>query len=257
MISRGIDLEELPSSMFEHEIISSEKEQQYVRVRDRIRKRIEDLEGRMISANGETAQMEKKLQQERRRYFRTRNWIIERNMKLVASISGWYWSKNPDMDFGDIHGEFLLQTLGIVDKFKEKPNGEGGAIKLSTYLTSSLVKNAHRLHKKWMRDWRGYHQFSRHVGGEDSETELGSLLEDKRTPDSLHGPVLREFLLYFNSLDPEDKELLRHRYGHLISNDFRTLRGYGTLIGVTGERVRKIQKKSQEKLEGCYKKKTF
>jgi RNA polymerase primary sigma factor len=84
--------------------------------------------------------------------------------------------------------------------------------------------------------------------GED--TELGDLLADEQSlPDAVEDAMLREEIdqALTNELDPRERRVLVLRYG-LGNGHAMTFRDVGKIIGLSGERVRLIEREALQKL---------
>jgi len=84
--------------------------------------------------------------------------------------------------------------------------------------------------------------------GED--TELGDLLADEQSlPDAVEDAMLREEIgqALINELDPRERRVLVLRYG-LGNGHAMTFRDVGKIIGLSGERVRLIEREALQKL---------
>lgn len=84
--------------------------------------------------------------------------------------------------------------------------------------------------------------------GED--TELGDLLADEQSPlDAVEDAMLREEIgqALINELDPRERRVLVLRYG-LGNGHAMTFRDVGKTIGLSGERVRLIEREALRKL---------
>jgi len=84
--------------------------------------------------------------------------------------------------------------------------------------------------------------------GED--TELGDLLADEQSPpDAVEDAMLREEIgrAVMNELDPRERRVLVLRYG-LGNGHTMTFRDVGKIIGLSGERVRLIEREALQKL---------
>jgi RNA polymerase sigma factor (sigma-70 family) len=81
-------------------------------------------------------------------------------------------------------------------------------------------------------------------------TELGDLLADEQSlPDGVEDAMLREGIgqALTNELDPRERRVLVLRYG-LGNGHAMTLRNVGKIIGLSGERVRLIEREALQKL---------
>jgi len=87
--------------------------------------------------------------------------------------------------------------------------------------------------------------------GEEEDTFLGDLIEDRRSPSPANETefeLLREELFeILSTLTPREQEVIRLRYG-LDDDQPRTLEDVGEMFGVTRERIRQIEKKALRKL---------
>jgi RNA polymerase primary sigma factor len=84
--------------------------------------------------------------------------------------------------------------------------------------------------------------------GED--TELGDLLADEQSPpDNVEDAMLREEIgrAVMNELDPRERRVLVLRYG-LGNGHTKSFRDVGKIIGLSGERVRLIEREALQKL---------
>ena len=87
--------------------------------------------------------------------------------------------------------------------------------------------------------------------GEEEDTYLGDLIEDRRSPSPAHETEF-EFLKdeieeILSTLTSREQEVLRLRFG-LDDDQPRTLEEVGEQFGVTRERIRQIEKKALRKL---------
>jgi RNA polymerase primary sigma factor len=81
-------------------------------------------------------------------------------------------------------------------------------------------------------------------------TELGDLLADEQSlPDAVEDAMLREEIgqALINELDPRERRVLVLRYG-LGNGHAMTLRNVGKIMGLSGERVRLIEREALQKL---------
>ena len=81
-------------------------------------------------------------------------------------------------------------------------------------------------------------------------TELGDLLADEQSlPDAVEDAMLREGIgqALTNELDPRERRVLVLLYG-LGNGHAMTLRNVGKIIGLSGERVRLIEREALQKL---------
>ena len=87
--------------------------------------------------------------------------------------------------------------------------------------------------------------------GEEQDTELGELIEDRDaiSPlDAVTDVMLREQLEHvLSSLDGREQRVIRLRFG-LDDGHARTLEEVGREFGVTRERIRQIESKTLSKL---------
>ncbi|NME83767.1 sigma-70 family RNA polymerase sigma factor [Clostridium sp. SM-530-WT-3G] len=88
--------------------------------------------------------------------------------------------------------------------------------------------------------------------GEDSETELIDLIEDKEeklVEDQVVENIEKEIIqLQLNTLKEREKNVLQLRFG-LVDGKDRTLEEIGQVYGVTRERIRQIESKALKKLK--------
>ena len=89
--------------------------------------------------------------------------------------------------------------------------------------------------------------------GEESETKLGDIIEDKNTPypqDLIINKSKRGYIEEFlGSLSGREKLVLELRFG-ITDGRGRTLEEIGRMLGLTRERIRQIERKALEKLRG-------
>lgn len=89
--------------------------------------------------------------------------------------------------------------------------------------------------------------------GEESETKLGDIIEDKNTPypqDLIVNKSKRGYIEEFlGSLSGREKLVLELRFG-ITDGRGRTLEEIGRMLGLTRERIRQIERKALEKLRG-------
>ena len=89
--------------------------------------------------------------------------------------------------------------------------------------------------------------------GEESETKLGDIIEDKNTPypqDLIVNKSKRGYIEEFlGSLSGREKLVLELRFG-ISDGRGRTLEEIGKMLGLTRERIRQIERKALEKLRG-------
>ncbi len=89
--------------------------------------------------------------------------------------------------------------------------------------------------------------------GEESETKLGDIIEDKNTPypqDLIVNKSKRGYIEEFlGSLSGREKLVLELRFG-ISDGRGRTLEEIGKMLRLTRERIRQIERKALEKLRG-------
>ncbi|MBM32274.1 MAG: hypothetical protein CL764_05385 [Chloroflexi bacterium] len=89
--------------------------------------------------------------------------------------------------------------------------------------------------------------------GDESETKLGDIIEDKNTPypqDLIVNKSKRGYIEEFlGSLSGREKLVLELRFG-ISDGRGRTLEEIGKMLGLTRERIRQIERKALEKLRG-------
>ena len=89
--------------------------------------------------------------------------------------------------------------------------------------------------------------------GEESETKIGDIIEDKNTPypqDLIVNKSKRGYIEEFlGSLSGREKLVLELRFG-ITDGRGRTLEEIGRMLGLTRERIRQIERKALEKLRG-------
>lgn len=87
--------------------------------------------------------------------------------------------------------------------------------------------------------------------GEEEDSHLGDLIEDKSTPSPLDGAVRRDLNKQIENvlctLSPKESRILRLRFG-IGEDDTRTLEELGQEFEVTRERIRQIEVKAIRKL---------
>ena len=102
---------------------------------------------------------------------------------------------------------------------------------------------------EWLIEVERREPFSLHLPvGEN--TELGDLLADEQSlPDAVEDAMLREGIgqALTNELDPRERRVLVLLYG-LGNGHAMTLRNVGKIIGLSGERVRLIEREALQKL---------
>lgn len=87
--------------------------------------------------------------------------------------------------------------------------------------------------------------------GEEDDSHLGDLIEDKNTPSPLDGLVKSDLKMQvrqlLDSLTPKEARILRQRFG-IDEDETRTLEDLGQEFEVTRERIRQIEVKAIRKL---------
>jgi RNA polymerase primary sigma factor len=104
---------------------------------------------------------------------------------------------------------------------------------------------------RWMLDISRYSTSLQHLVGEDQNTELSALIEDKNTPspaESAGEQVMREQIdRVLGTLPPREARILRLRFG-LHDGHTYTLEEIGEKFGLTRERIRQLEGKALRRL---------
>jgi RNA polymerase primary sigma factor len=104
---------------------------------------------------------------------------------------------------------------------------------------------------RWMLDISRYSTSLQRKVGEDQETELGALIEDKESPspwEHTTEALMRERIdQVLNTLSPREARILRLRFG-LHDGHTYTLEEIGDKFGLTRERIRQLEGKALRRL---------
>mgnify|MGYP000452872020 CR=1 FL=1 len=104
---------------------------------------------------------------------------------------------------------------------------------------------------RWMLDISRYSTSLQRKIGENQETELGALIEDKDSPspwEHTSETLMRERIdQVLNTLSPREARILRLRFG-LYDGQTYTLEEIGEKFGLTRERIRQLEGKALRRL---------
>jgi RNA polymerase primary sigma factor len=104
---------------------------------------------------------------------------------------------------------------------------------------------------RWMLDVSRYSTSLQRLVGEDKSTELGALIEDKRSPsppEYANQTLMRERInQVLGTLTPREARILRLRFG-LHDGETHTLEEIGEKFGLTRERIRQLEGQALRRL---------
>lgn len=189
--------------------------------------------------------------------------LVEGNLRFVIKIASKYVGQG--LDFDDLVNEGNLGLMHAATKFDPKRD-----IKFTTYAVWWIRESIQKAIRetgigvrfpanryKEMRDskWKFASMDKEIAGAEDENTTLGSLLKDEREispEDRWYRNAIKDCMWDFLDTLPETQKLiLIKRYG-LDGEDSMSLNEIGSLMGLTKERVRQLEKKAKLSLEAVY-----
>lgn len=167
---------------------------------------------------------------------RTKNRIIQSNLRLVVSIAKRHVNQNDE--FFTLVSDGNISLMRAAEKFDYSRGN-----KFSTYASWAIMKNFARTIPEEFRHRDRFRtsQDEAFVSRADERTDQVEL----ETAQSLREQQLRRML---SKLDEREQKIIISRYGLDHSRDSRTLKEVGEEIGVTKERVRQIEARALSKL---------
>jgi RNA polymerase primary sigma factor len=141
----------------------------------------------------------------------------------------------------EILNKVVRSSQALMVELGRKPLPE--EIALDTGLQVEKVKNTLKVAKRTV-------SLENHIG--EGDTELGALIEDKKSTSPLEAVINRDLRdkihKMLNTLSPKEERILRMRFG-LGDETPHTLEEVGQIFGVSRERIRQIEAQALRKLK--------
>lgn len=167
-----------------------------------------------------------------------RDVIVKANIRLVISIVKKF--SNPQCSFDDLLSDGIMALIRSVDKFDYQLG-----YRFSTYATQVVRRNSYRFVMD-RQDERLRISNSVHENGLDiEEDEYGAVVSEQRW-EALQAKLKQ--LLF--QLDKRERLIIRARFSLGGFRRVQTLQRLADKLGISKERVRQLEKRALEKLQG-------
>ena len=175
-----------------------------------------------------------------RRAMKARADLVRANLALVLAMAK--RTKIPNVEFGELVSEGNMALLRSVEKFDVSRG-----FKFSTYACRSILKAFNRLATKTGKYRK---RFPVEFDPDLEQSDYDDQRHDRQRADSID--TVREVILR-NEADLSDVErtVVMERFAIGVTGKGKTLSQVGSLVGLTNERVRQIQKLALGKIRGA------
>jgi RNA polymerase primary sigma factor/RNA polymerase sigma factor len=228
----------LPSylaSLYDVPLLSREQECYLFRKFNYLKYKAARLREKLSPARARAALMDK-IEKTYDEAVRTKNQIVQANLRLVVSIAKRHVTATED--FFELVSDGNMSLIRAVEKFDFSRGN-----KFSTYASWAIMKNFARTIPE---------QFKHRDRFRTSHDEMFNATQDERSDQYRQESAQHQRELQINRilsrLDEREQKIIINRFGLDHSQEPRTLKQVGADLGVTKERVRQIEARALNKL---------
>jgi RNA polymerase primary sigma factor/RNA polymerase sigma factor len=223
------------SALYEVPLLTREQEQHLFRKFNYLKYRASRLRDRLDPARARSAMMDR-IEQLADEAVRTKNQIVQANLRLVVSIAKRHVTATED--FFSLVSDGNMSLIRAVEKFDYSRGN-----KFSTYASWAIMKNFARTIPE---------EFRRRDRFRTSHEETFTAKQDDRTDqyeqESAQHQRRQQIHRILARLDEREQKIIISRFGLDHSHEPLTLKEVGAEMGVTKERVRQIEARALNKL---------